>query len=95
MRFVQEAGFGRHEVALELDRETSLLECLPPDACLEVLAGLDASAGRSPDTGLEVRLADQRQALTVEDEQRHVVHALRVVGREGVLALADVAFPLQ
>ena len=43
-------------------------------------SGLDAAAGRSPDALGEVRLADQRQPVAVEHEQRHVVAAGGVVG---------------
>src|ERR671930_1018012 len=95
VRLEEKAGFGDDEVALQLDPQAGLFERLAPDAFDEVLAGLDATAGRSPDPGLELRLADQREAVAVEDEERHVVHPLRVVGREGMLPLADLAFPLE
>src|SRR5439155_1052248 len=61
----------------------------------EVLAVLDPAARRPPDPRLEVRLADQSEPLAVEDEERHVVHPLRVVGRERVLAFVDLALPVQ
>ena len=84
------------EVALELDAEAGLLERLAHRAGGEVLARLDAAARRPPDAVGELRLADQRDPLArIEDEERHVVRARRVVGRERVLALGDVAAPGQ
>ena len=72
-----------------------LLERLALHARFEVLSLLDPAAGRTPDSRLEVRLADQREPFAVEDEERDVVHPLRVVGRHRVLALADLALPLE
>src|SRR4051794_38058601 len=75
--------------------QARLLECLALHAHFEVLSFLNSAAGRTPDPRLEVRLADQREPLAVEDEERDVVHPLRVVSRHRVLALADLALPLE
>ena len=92
---VEEARLGRDEVALELDVQAGLLERLSLHARFEVLSFLDPAARRTPDPRLEVRLTDQREPLAVEDEERDVVHPLRVVGRHRMLALADLALPLE
>ena len=84
-----------HEVALQLDGRAQLLEALADDALDEVLADLDASAGRPPDARLEVRLADQREPVPVRDEQRDVVAAARAVRDERELRIGDLALPPQ
>ena len=85
-----EDGAGPDEVALELDLDPELLAALAEHACDEVLARLDAAPGRPPDALREVRLADQRQSLAVEDEQRHVVPPRRVVRDHRQLGIADL-----
>src|SRR5581483_7377107 len=53
-------------------------------------------AGRAPDSFGELRLPDQRDPVgRVEDEQRHVVAPPRVVRRQPVLRLGDLAVPVQ
>jgi signal transduction histidine kinase len=92
----REPRAGVDEVPLERDRQACLLECLPGRTHREVLAGLDAAAGRSPDPRGELGLADQREPFDrVEDEERHVVAARRVVGRQRVLLLGDLAGPFE
>src|ERR671937_2629563 len=49
VRLEEKAGFGDDEVALQLDPQAGLFERLAPDAFDEVLAGLDATAGRAPE----------------------------------------------
>ena len=74
------------EVPVERDRQAGLLERLPGRTRREILAALDAASGRTPDARGERWLADQGEAFgRVEDEQRDVVTADRVVGRERVL----------
>jgi two-component system sensor histidine kinase LytS len=84
------------EISLEPNAQAGLLDCLSKRAYLEVLVDLDAPARRSPDALVEVRLADQRDpVVAVEDEKRHIVHAPRVVRREGMLRRRDLARPLE
>src|SRR5918912_1470453 len=58
------------EVALELDLHAELLECFACDTCLERLAGIDAAARGPPDPRRVGRLADEREPVAVEDEER-------------------------
>src|SRR5581483_4842049 len=93
---VAEGRVRRDEVALDGDAEASLLERLANRARDEVLAGLDAAAGRAPHVLGEMGLADERDALArVDDEERHVVRAGRVVPRERPFGVADLALPAQ
>src|SRR4029079_19279311 len=82
------------EIALECDAEARLLERLADRAVGGVLVRLDAAAGRPPDVEGEVRRADQGDSLfRVEDEERHVVEAARVVGGDAPFDVADLAVP--
>jgi hypothetical protein len=92
---IDEAGAGLDEVALQLDMETRFLVRLALHGLDEVLTGLHSASGRTPDVRWEHRLADQREALAVEDEQRDVVRAQGVVRRDPVLDFRDVTDPLQ
>ena len=61
----------------------------------EVLADLDASAGRPPDARLEVRLADQCQPVTVRHEERDVVTPPGAVRDQRELRVGHLALPPQ
>src|SRR5258708_4650920 len=63
-----EDGRGGDEVPAQLDLQSRLLERLTYGTGDEILAGPDAAAGRSPDAGFELRLADQREPVRgIED----------------------------
>jgi hypothetical protein len=86
----------RNEIAPQLDVEPGLLECLADRTCNEVLARLDSAARRSPDTGGEMRLADQRKpACRVENQERHIVCPRRVVRRDRPFGVGDLSLPRQ
>src|SRR5262249_56286399 len=78
---VEHAASGREprprldEVPLELDLQAGLLVRLAQDRRDEVLAILDAAAGRAPDIRWKRMFADQREPVAVEDEQRYVVRS--------------------
>src|SRR5581483_4164125 len=84
------------EIAPKLDMEPGLLERLAHGAGDEVLAAVDAAARRAPHIFGELRLADEREPLCgIEDEERDVVRARRVVRRHRPLDVADLAFPAE
>jgi hypothetical protein len=79
----REARAGGDEVALQAHVQPGLFERLALGTRDELLPGLDAAAGPPPDVLGERGLADQRDPVVgIEDEQRHVVEPVRVVGRE-------------
>jgi hypothetical protein len=90
-----EDGSRADEVAVELDLDAELLAGLADDTGDELLTGLDAAAGRAPDALREMGLADQRQPLAVEHEQRHVVTARRAVHDHRQLRVAHLAVPVE
>ncbi len=60
---MHEAGARRNQVALEPHLEARLLERLALGPAGEILAGLDAAAGRPPDPLGEMGLANQRDPV--------------------------------
>src|SRR5665647_3405895 len=55
------------EIAAQLDVQARLLQRLAHGAGGDALAGLHAAAGRAPDVGGELRLADQRNPTRTHD----------------------------
>jgi len=76
-------------VALQLDLQPRLLERLADRARSKSSPGLTPPPGGRHTSAAKCGFADQRDPLRrIEDEQRHVVRAHRVVRRDAPLAIA-------